>query len=114
DLAQVFVQRAAQVGQVVVAGFQLQRQRPGFRGAVRRFLWGMRVPGVVRRAHSPTRVVSVVTISPRRVLARASVMRTSTICPIRRGWPAKLTMRLFSVRPFMSLGSFFEGPSTSR
>ncbi|CAM5210314.1 hypothetical protein CDEF62S_02566 [Castellaniella defragrans] len=93
DLPQVFVQRAAEVGQLSVAAGQLQGQ--GTRGRGARLLDG----GI---AHAGICTEARVRISPRSVLVSAAVMRTSIIWPMSRGSPAKFTMRLFSVRPFMS------------
>ncbi len=100
DLAQVFIQRSAQIGQVGIVAVQL---------------YGYRRFAASRPRHAnPARSCGAsVTISPFSVLVMACTMRTSTICPIRRGWPTKLTMRLFSLRPANSAGSRLEGFSTS-
>src|SRR5581483_12038979 len=89
DLLEVFVERAAQIGEALVVD--------GHEGKFDR----------IQLAASRTQT------SPRREWGSASVTRTSTNCPIRRGAQRKLTARLFSVRPVSSCASFFEGPSTS-
>src|SRR5690606_17824282 len=98
NLTQIFVQRAAKVGQVGVVAIQDDRDR-------------CFAAGRTRHADTPL-TDSLVTISPFSVLVMAWVMRTSIIWPIRRGWPTKFTIRLFSVRPDNSLGSRREGFST--
>ena len=59
----------------------------------------------------PSYTVSRTTTSPRSECGSACVIVTSTIRPASRCGPAKLTMRLHSVRPISSFGSLREGPS---
>eukprot|EP01022_Parablepharisma_sp_SALTPOND_P035640 TRINITY_DN959_c0_g7_i1.p1 TRINITY_DN959_c0_g7~~TRINITY_DN959_c0_g7_i1.p1 ORF type:complete len:661 (+),score=231.75 TRINITY_DN959_c0_g7_i1:1723-3705(+) len=106
DLAQVFIERAAQVGQAPVV------QRLG-REVVRLVgdLFQCRIPG----SGFGIRSQCWVTISPRSENGKASRMLTSTNWPIRRwpwGPPSKLTTRLFSVRPCSSWSRRLETPST--
>src|SRR5690606_9330158 len=98
DLLEVFIERAAEVGEMHVVAFQRDGHGLGrFCGSCHAL-----------RLSSD----SLMTISPFSELVRVWVMRTSTICPIKRGLPMKFTIRLFSLRPESSLGSRRDGFST--
>src|SRR5690606_13444159 len=104
DLPQVRIERSAQVCQpFIVRWLEGHLRSDGVKDVLR----GAQGSAV---ASSPT--ARWTTGSPRRVLAQAAVMRTSTNAPMSEGSPGKLTMRSLLVRPHSSPGSRRDGPST--
>src|SRR4030095_5581305 len=91
DRAQVFIERAAQVGEPLV----VNRLENDFDGLQMSGTCGSR------------------TTAPRSEWGSASVTVMSTNCPISRRGPGKLTMRLFSVRPASSAAFLLAGSGTS-